>query len=299
MRPIFVGLKPHAPSALRAHCRTGLVPPRYTNPMCGRYLRRSDKQRIAAWFRVHSSVDGLILPPDYNIAPTTFQPVVRLNRDTGERELVPMRWGLIPNFAKSLADYKGLSTINARAENIMAGLWKRCFERHRCLIPADGFYEWRTLLPELVPGTDPPQPSGKRKPAKPKPIKQPFVFTLARTAPDGEPAPMALAGVWDAWKDPATGDWLQSFAIVTTEANELMSTVHTRMPVILHARDWDRWLDRSANHQPPVDLLRPYESDEMAKAPVSPAVNNVRNNSAELLNPPEDPTAGDRPLNSA
>lgn len=94
----------------------------------------------------------------------------------------------------------------------------------------------------------------------------------------------AFAGLWDAWKDPA-GHWLQSFGIITTEANELMSPIHTRMPVILHRRDYDRWLSREVMEQPPIDLLRPYESEEMEMVPANPLVGNVRNNGPEM--PPQ------------
>src|SRR5271154_4411091 len=118
--------------------------------MCGRYYRRSDKQRIAEAFQLGQLPDGFVLPPDYNVAPTTFQPVIRHTRDTGEREPVMMRWGMIPNFAKSIGEFKGLATINAKAEMLRTSqLWKRPFERHRCLIPADGFYEWKKLSPSV------------------------------------------------------------------------------------------------------------------------------------------------------
>ena len=111
--------------------------------MCGRYLRRSDKQRIAEAFRLKQLPEGFVLQPDFNIAPSTFQPVIRLNRDTGEREPVMMRWGLVPNFAKSLAEWKGFPTINAKAETLQEkALWRGPFEKRRCLVPADGFYEW-------------------------------------------------------------------------------------------------------------------------------------------------------------
>jgi putative SOS response-associated peptidase YedK len=111
--------------------------------MCGRYFRRSDKQKIAEAFHV-AQVDDFALPPwDYNVSPTTQQPVIRNNRDSGERELVSLRWRLIPFFTKSLTEIKGLSTINARAEGIMkSSTWRRPLERRRCLVPASGFYEW-------------------------------------------------------------------------------------------------------------------------------------------------------------
>ena len=95
---------------------------------------------------------------------------------------------------------------------------------------------------------------------------------------------MAFAGLWDAWKDPANGQWLQTFTIVTTDANEIMMPVHNRMPVILHESDFNRWLSRVETHQPPVDLLRPFPAEEMETFEVNKDVGNVRNNSADLLN---------------
>lgn len=227
--------------------------------MCGRYYRRSDKQRIAEAFRLGRLPEGFVLPDwDYNAAPATMQPVIRLNRDTGEREIVLMRWGLIPHFARNAADFRGFSTINAKAETVEEkALWKGPFRKRRCLVPADGFYEWLKVDPKT---------------------KKPYAFSLA----NGEP--FAFAGLWDAWKEPATGEWLQTFAIITTTANELTGKVHDRMPVILHPPDYDRWLERGEAHQPPVDLLRPYEAEEMQSAPCNPKVGNVRNNGPEMLN---------------
>jgi putative SOS response-associated peptidase YedK len=111
--------------------------------MCGRYYRRSDKQRIAEAFHLGKLPDDFVLPPDYNVAPTTFQPVIRNSRDEGARELVLMRWGMVPYFAKSLDAFKGMSTINAKAETLQSSAtWRVPFARRRCLVPADGFYEW-------------------------------------------------------------------------------------------------------------------------------------------------------------
>jgi putative SOS response-associated peptidase YedK len=225
--------------------------------MCGRYVRRSDKQRIAEAFRVGKLPDGFILPPDYNIAPSTFQPVIRLNRDTGERELVMMRWGLIPHFAKSLADFKGLANINVKAETIQQkAMWRIPFQKRRCLVPADGFYEWQKIDAKT---------------------KRPYFYSL------NNGKPFAFAGLWDAWKDTNTNEWLLSFAIITTEPNELTAQVHNRMPVILQPRDYDRWLKRGAIEELPVDLLRPYPAEEMKAQAANAAVGNVRNNGPEML----------------
>jgi putative SOS response-associated peptidase YedK len=114
--------------------------------MCGRYYRRSDKQRIAEAFHLGQLPEGFVLPDwDYNVAPTTFQPVIRNAKKTGDRELVLMRWGMVPHFAKSLADFKGISTINAKAETLMnAAMWRVPFQRRRCLVPADAFTNGRS-----------------------------------------------------------------------------------------------------------------------------------------------------------
>ena len=226
--------------------------------MCGRYYRRSDKQRIGDAFRLGSLPEGFVLPDwDYNVAPTSFQPVIRQNRETRERELVLMRWGLVPHFAKSLADFKGVSTINAKAETLeRSGVWRVPFERRRCLVPADGFYEWRKVDAKT---------------------RQPFAFSMA----DGRP--FAFGGLWDAWKDP-DGGWLQSFSIVTTEPNELTATVHNRMPLIVEPKDYDRWLSREVEERLPVDLLRPLPAEEMVMREAHKDVGNVRNNHPELLN---------------
>jgi putative SOS response-associated peptidase YedK len=192
----------------------------------------------------------------FNVAPTSFQPVIRQANETGDREIVLMRWGLIPFFTKQLSDVKGISTINARAESLQRSqTWQTPFRKRRCLVPADGFYEWKKLDSKA---------------------KQPYAFQM------GDAAPFAFAGLWDAWKD-TTGHWLQSFSIVTTEANELMNPVHNRMPVILHSRDYARWLQRE-DDQPPVDLLRPFEAENMTASPCNPLVGNVKNNGPELLN---------------
>ena len=208
---------------------------------------------------------------DYNIAPSTYQPIIRQSRETGEREMVLAQWGLVPYFTKSLEDVKGYSTINARAESITkAPTWRVPFKKRRCLVPASFFYEW---------------------PKAGKPPKQPYAIEL------GNGSLFAFAGLWDAWKD-KDGHWLQSYAIVTTEANELMAQIpHPRMPVILHSRDYDRWLDREETERLPLDLLRPYEADAMEMYKANPKVNSVRNNGPEMLKAAEQAAVdGDLPL---
>src|SRR5271156_6278625 len=141
--------------------------------MCGRYYRRSDKQRLAEAFKLGRLPEDFVLPDwDYNVAPTTFQPVIRNDKETGDRELVLMRWGLVPFFTKQLSDVKGISTINAKAENVEnSPTWRTPFQKLRCLVPASGYYEWKKLDAKT---------------------KQPFAFRLR------DDASLAFAGLWDA-----------------------------------------------------------------------------------------------------
>jgi len=221
--------------------------------MCGRYVRKSDKQKIAEHFAVH----GLSLPdfgPSWNVAPQTFQPVIRLNRDTGEREVVMMRWGLIPYWAKEPSI--GLRTINAKAETIStAPAFREAFKYRRCLVPADAFYEWQKL-------------DAKNK--------QPYAIALK----DGEP--FALAGLWERWKDTKAGTELLTFTIITTDPNEVVQPLHDRMPVIIPEKDYSRWLSDPPD-RPPFDLLRPFDADRMTAWAVDRAIGNVRNDQPDLL----------------
>jgi len=256
--------------------------------MCGRYYRRSDKQRIAEAFHLGKLPKGFALPADYNVAPATFQPVIRQQRETGKRELVMMRWGMIPFFAETADKFKDLSTINARSNTLLESpLWREPFKRRRCLVPADGLYEWpkpgKAIDPDktqavggsLFPGIEPKPPRLKAA----KPAKKVFAISLANDQP------FAFAGIWDTWKIP-TGGILESFALVTTEPNELVATIHDRLALILHPRDYDRRLITDGNSgapRLPVDLLRPYEASEMKMEPANPAVGNWRNNGPALL----------------
>ena len=221
--------------------------------MCGRYVRKSTRREIAAWFGTEEE-ETLDWGASYNVAPQTFQPVVRLNRDTGKREIVLMRWGLIPYWSK---DQKiGYSTINARAEEVASKpAYREALKKRRCLVPADAFYEWQRLDEKN---------------------KQPYAIALK----SGEP--YAMAGLWESWK-PQEGPPLETFTILTTDPNELMQSIHTRMPVILESRDYERWLEPGDPARPPVDLLRPYPAEKMQAWQVSQRVGNVRNNDPELL----------------
>jgi putative SOS response-associated peptidase YedK len=221
--------------------------------MCGRYFRRSDKQRIADAFRIGVPPTFDILP-SYNIAPQTFQPVVRLDAEAQQRELALLRWGLIPFWAK---DAKiSYTTINAKAEAVATRpAFREALKCRRCLVPADGFYEWQAVDAKT---------------------KQPWAIALK------DSSSLAFAGLWDTWKDKTTGLPLETYTIITTEPNELTSKLHDRMPVILAPRDYDRWLAPADPARLPIDLLRPFDPGRMASWKVSSAVGNVRNNSPDL-----------------
>lgn len=222
--------------------------------MCGRYYRRSDKQQIAEAFRLGLPTTFEILP-SYNVCPQTYQPIVRLNEDTGDRELAQARWGLVPFWAN---DPKiGYNTINAKAETLSTSpAFREALKRRRCLIPLDGFYEWQTFSAKL---------------------KQPFAVGLK----SGNL--FALAGLWDRWKDKATGIWLETYTLITTDPNELMEPFHNRMPVIVPPADYERWMAPADPARLPVDLLRPYPPEDMAAWKISGAVGNVRNDSPDLI----------------
>ena len=214
--------------------------------MCGRYYRRSDKQRIAEAFRVGVPPSFEILP-SMNITPQSVQPVVRLSRDTREREIALLRWGFIPYWAK---DAKiGLKTINARSETVASSaVFREALRYRRCLIPADGFYEWQKL-------------DAKNK--------QPWAFGLR----DG--SMFAFAGLWERWKDRKTGQPLETYTILTTDANEVTAPIHERMPVIVTPRDYERWLAPADPARLPIDLLRPHASEEMTAWKVDSPVDAI------------------------
>jgi putative SOS response-associated peptidase YedK len=230
--------------------------------MCGRYGRLADKQRIAEWMQTHNTsvFDDSYLAPSYNVAPQTMQPVVRLSPDTGDRELTIMRWGLVPFWSKDANI--AYSTINAKAETITTSpAYREAMKRRRCLVPADWFYEWKKLDAKT---------------------KQPYAIALK------DRSLFAFAGLWDSWKDKATGQSLETYTVITTEPNEQMETIHNRMPVILAPKDYERWLEPGEPSHLPVDLLKPYPAENMKAWKVKRDVGNVRNNRPELVEPIED-----------
>ena len=233
--------------------------------MCGRFVSTATPERIASYFGAEADVDTL--GENYNVAPTQDIYGVVTGPD-GVLRVQAFHWGLIPSWAK---DRKiGSKMINARSETLAEKpAFKGLFAKKRCLIPMDGFYEWK------AGGADGPVN------AKGKPLKQPmFIHRI-----DGEP--LAVAGLWTAWKDPeANSRWLQSATVVTTSANETMQAVHDRMPVIVPASRWSEWLDPD-NHDLAAlsDLFTERNDGILTMHPVSTDVNKVGNNDAALIDP--------------
>ena len=227
--------------------------------MCGRYLLTSPVDLLRQLFRFMERPN---LGPRYNIAPTQEVPIVRLAREGERRELIMMRWGLVPYWAEDVKI--GNRLINARAETIeRTPAFREAYQRRRCLVPADGFYEWRK--------------AGRQR--------QPLLIRRQ------DQAPFAFAGLWERWLQP-DGQILRSCTIVTCPANALVAEVHDRMPVILAAEDHDRWLDPKGDGKA---LLRPCPAEWLEALEVSPRVNSPANDDPECLAPPASAT-GQRTL---
>jgi len=230
--------------------------------MCGRYRLSRRKQIIAEHFDAPFDDDWI---PRYNIAPTQPVPVIRQHPKEPKRVLSLMRWGLIPSWAKDMS--ASGSMINARSETAATKpAFRDPMKSRRCLVPADGFYEWRR--------------SGA--------AKQPFCFEVN----DGEL--FAFAGLWDGWKDPG-GHWIKSCSILTTTPNAITSQVHDRMPVILSKADYDVWLDPGMTNVDAIsELLKPLDACLMRLYLVSSRINRVQNDDEECSRP----MAADQPPQS-
>ena len=224
--------------------------------MCGRFVSSSTPDEIAKYFGV-ADIAEKALEPNYNVAPTTD--VYTVFEDGGVRRLDAFHWGLVPRWAKDVKI--GNRMINARAETLAEkNAFKSALARRRCIIPADGFYEWAVV-------------EGRKK-------KQPLFIHRA----DGDP--LAFAGLWETWKGPErdADEVLLSCTIVTCAANETMAPVHDRMPVVLPPDAWDRWLDRDLHDVELLGrLLVPAPPRLLTMHPVSFEVNNVRNRGAHLV----------------
>ena len=239
--------------------------------MCGRYAAFLPAEALAKLFATVNPPANT--EPTWNMAPTHSAPVVRLHPQTGARHLDLLRWGLVAHWVTDLKATR--QPINARTETAATTpMFRDAMARRHCLVPVDAFYEWQAVDESRHPPSK--QPPSKQAPSKQPPSKQPWA--IART--DGQT--MALAGLWEGWKGP-DGEVIRSFAILTTRANETLRPIHERMPVVLEPEDWPLWLGLSAFGDP-ARLLRPSEA-KFRCWPVSTAVNNVRNNSAALLDP--------------
>ncbi len=224
--------------------------------MCGRYVLKAALPDIARMLGM--DVD-LALEPRYNIAPTTLVPACRM-QEPDQKQLALLRWGLIPHWAKQ-AD-GGYRMINARAETVAEKpAFRAALRQRRCLIPADGYYEWKAM-------------EGR---------KQPYYFSMK----DGNP--FCFAGLWERWQ-PAEGEPLESCAIMTIGANALAAEIHHRMPVILAPDDYARWLEpRTTKAADVLPLLQPFTPDAMSVYPVSTLVNNARVDESRCITPLGDP----------
>lgn len=225
--------------------------------MCGRYTQTSKPEQIRALIDFEG--DEHLLDARYNIAPTQPAPVI-----TAGHHLQAMPWGLVPVWAKP--DAAAHRLINLRSETVLQKpAFQPLIQRQRCLVPADGFYEW--------------QKSGRRR--------QPYLFRL-RSA-----APFAFAGVWDRWRAP-DGQELRGFAILTTDANELVRPIHNRMPVLLGPEACARWLEApDARAESLGPLLQSYPAEAMTTSAVNPIVNSAQVDSPECIAPvePVEPSA--------
>jgi putative SOS response-associated peptidase YedK len=228
--------------------------------VCGRYALSLPPEALRTLFR--TSGPPLDLVPNWNIAPSQLAAVVRGHPETGVRQLDLLRWGLVPYFTRR--PKTASNPINARSETAAgSAIFRSALAQRRCLVPADAFYEWR--------GTS----KGKRP------------YAIARV--DG--SPLAFAGIWEGWRSPG-GEVLQTFAILTTEANRTLRRLHDRMPVILEQPDWPTWLGEAEEIEgDPLALLRPAEEHVLRFWPISRAVNRMRSNCAELLLRVDDPHA--------
>jgi putative SOS response-associated peptidase YedK len=223
--------------------------------MCGRFQASRSPAEIARWFKTTGpwGRGG----GSESAAPRQDVLVVLRNSESGERRLEALRWGLIPFWAKDVKIF--YSTINATAENVATEpAFRDAFKRQRCLVPADGFYEWQKR-------------DGN--------TKQPYRIVMA----DG--SPMAFAGLWKRWTDPASGEAVRSFTILTIGANALCAPIHNRMPAIVDAVDWPTWLGEApATSSGLKAVLRPPSAALMEAHMIGPRIGNVRNDDAAPIN---------------
>jgi putative SOS response-associated peptidase YedK len=250
--------------------------------MCGRYASAKNADALVEEFEVEESLVDKPLNPDYNVAPTkqVYSVITREKHDDDSpadheatRQLRVVKWGLVPSWAKDPGI--GSRMINARSETLAEKpAFRRAFAKRRCLVPADGYFEWYTPQGDDVPRT-----------AKGTPKKQPFF--LQRD--DGHT--LAMAGLYEWWLDKTReredpDAWLLSMTIITTSATDAAGRIHDRMPVVIPESGWTDWLDPSVDDRAKLEeLMQPAQEVKLAAYPVSDRVNNVRNNGPELVEP--------------
>lgn len=234
--------------------------------MCGRYVLTTPFDVVASLLRVNAAAGDLpLFPPRYNIAPSQNIPIVR--RAGAANELAVARWGFVPAWSRDggVGDGGGPPPpINARSETADSKpMFRDAFMRRRCLVPADGFYEWKAA---------PPGQKGK----------QPYLVTTRSGL-------FAMAGLWERWTPREGGEPLETCVILTTPPNPFLESLHDRMPAILPRQEWDEWLDPGTAPARLKAMLRPLagEEEELTMRPVSRRVNSPRNDDAGCLEPPE------------
>lgn len=229
--------------------------------VCGRYAAAKDPAALAVEFDVTTDLPSPV-GPDYNVAPTKQAMIVveRTIDDQPARTLEVARWGLIPSWAKDPSIASRM--INARAETVAEKpAYRSAFAKRRCLVPADGFYEWY-------------QASDKRK--------QPFFIRRS------DERSLAMAGLYEWWRGPQGGDdWRLTFTVITTQATDSVGQIHDRMPMTIPAAQWSAWLDPAVGSAMAQELMVPADADALEAFPVSTRVNNVRNNGPDLIVPVE------------
>ncbi|MGA8986919.1 SOS response-associated peptidase [Aeromicrobium sp.] len=239
--------------------------------MCGRYATTQTSASLNQAFEVDLANSFVELEADYNMAPTKLAPLLIGRRSEEQaadapprRELVTARWGLIPSWAKDASI--GNRMINARTETAAEKpAFRKAFARRRGLVPADGYYEWY---------------AGRAREGEAKPTKQPFYITPK------DRSVLAMAGLYEYWKDSESGAWITSFTILTTTAEDELGQLHDRMPLFLESEAYDAWLDPAPRPtEQLLELLVPAAPGRLDAFPVSTAVNNVRNNGPELIVP--------------
>ena len=220
--------------------------------MCGKIIQASGPLQYQLVEGIDARDSRLSnIPRRYNGAPRQELLVIRENHLTGQRSLDLLRWGLIPSWISDPDG--GRKPINAMAETVrVKPTFRDAYRKRRCIVPVDGFFEWQAT----------------------RGAKQPYAVAMEDRTPFG------LAGLWENWRDPATGEWVRTFAIVTAPSNEMIAQIHDRMPAILRPDDYDRWLGKEPD---PYDLLATFPSGSMKMWPISRRINNPRNDDESLL----------------